>query len=425
MTSQAARAGGGNIGADARPERLAPAAHAFVATIFSLLGLSFIASTAQLYLEYRDLDWRTLIAAHSHIFFFFPVFGIVALAAYYIPAVVFTDFYWRGRDKPLAIRFGPLRYSIGTVAVIAAAAWFTYDLGSKSLRGIWEVAPAALMEDRVAPVPDCVDEAGRPCLRQPVLATLQRLRAAALDRKTITEFARPCKPDLLMEPPPYLTAARHCFPANARMSASACCKVQAQFASHVAALHLNERTRSDTSRTETLLTFAKAFFIIVLVVVSALLVLWQQRIQLVYPGRLEQIDRGIIVGSFAMLFWLLMDYGYLQTSYVLFGRDRPGFEVRLSVVVAFWSMLLIIYFLRRVGGSGLNAAQLSTIFASGYAVFQYEQITNISATLLGVGAKPENFVVLGVLAVLAIELVYGRWKLPLPSMRPPRAEQWT
>lgn len=410
-------------------EPLSPAAHAFVLVVFTALGASFIASTVQLYLEFRMHDWKSLLAAHSHLFFFFPIFGLLALAAFYIPCVVFTDFYWRRasdeRERALGPgRWGPARFIFGTVVVSIVALWFTTQLSGEALRGVWEVSPAAMQDDRATEVPGCRDERGQACVRQPILATLQDLRAKAMDRRTITEFARPCSPDPLLEEPATFNAIRYCFPARARMTAANCCLVQAEFARAVAAKHANVKLRSTTSRFEEAATFAKSFFIVVLVVVSALLVFWQDKIQHLYPGRLDAIERGIIVGSVAMLFWLLMDYGYQQTADVLFGRAKPGFPVRLSVIVAFWSVLLIVYFLKSVGRTLFNVAQVSTIVASGVAVFQYEQIMNMSVSLLGIGARETNFVILLCIALLALQLVYGRWRLPLPRKRA-RFEQLT
>ena len=65
-------------------------ARVFVAVVFLILGQSFIASTGLLIHEFQGLDWRAMVVAHSHLFFFFPVFGILALAAFYLPSVIFT-----------------------------------------------------------------------------------------------------------------------------------------------------------------------------------------------------------------------------------------------------------------------------------------------------------------------------------------------
>src|SRR5581483_904875 len=62
-----------------------------VAIAYIILGASFLASTGLLIQEFRALDWESMLIANSHLFFFFPVFGILALAAFYLPSVVFAD----------------------------------------------------------------------------------------------------------------------------------------------------------------------------------------------------------------------------------------------------------------------------------------------------------------------------------------------
>ena len=69
---------------------MARGAYVFVALVYSILAASFVASTATLILEFKDLDWVSLALAHSHLFIFFPTFGIVVLAAFYRPSVIFT-----------------------------------------------------------------------------------------------------------------------------------------------------------------------------------------------------------------------------------------------------------------------------------------------------------------------------------------------
>ena len=54
-----------------------------------------------------------------------------------------------------------------------------------------------------------------------------------------------------------------------------------------------------------------------------------------------------------MLFWPAMDYGYQQTANVLFGRwGSAGPQLRLSLVIAPWALLLLFYFLTRLGKKG-------------------------------------------------------------------------
>jgi hypothetical protein len=95
-------------------------ARIFVAISFVLLGASFIASTALLVREFESLDWFTMVVAHSYLFYFFPVLGLLALCAFFLPSVVFTHLYWNH------LRYGRVRFLVGLVVVLAAS----YGFGS-------------------------------------------------------------------------------------------------------------------------------------------------------------------------------------------------------------------------------------------------------------------------------------------------------
>src|SRR5438876_9824651 len=160
-------------------------ARVFVAIGFLILGLSFVASTGLLIQEFQGTDWRSMIIAHSHLFFFFPVFGILALAAFYLPSVVFADLYWRH------LPYGKLRFLVGLV-VLAVISFGVARWLDKPPRQIWEVSPRALAADRGDPA-GCATGADSPaCLRAPMLAALAKLREAGQARIGLSKFARSC-----------------------------------------------------------------------------------------------------------------------------------------------------------------------------------------------------------------------------------------
>src|SRR5262245_7406285 len=109
-------------------------ARIFVAIVFLVLGASFFASTGLLIREFRDVDWVSMVLAHSHLFFFFPVFGSLALAAFFLPAVVLADLYWQHVPN------GKLRFAIGTVVVVALSILVARLLDAEP-RSLWEVSP--------------------------------------------------------------------------------------------------------------------------------------------------------------------------------------------------------------------------------------------------------------------------------------------
>ena len=375
-------------------------AKTFVAGLFALIGVAFIAPTAVLIWEFGALDWQTLLFSQSNLFFFFPVFGVLALVAFYAPAVAFSDFYLQH------VKYGTTRYGIGFLVVTAAALWFGAGLARSELRGIWEVAPHALLrdaQDRPAGQPAC--RSGAACSRQPFLTALQMVRSEGQLRSSVSELARSCKIDQLVERPVTDQALRYCFPAGQMLNTDQCCNVQRTFAADLAATVNDPASRSLLSRVDEIASYLKAFFIVVIFVIGALLVVWQRRIRQLYAAKLEDIENGIIVGAVAMILWFLMDYGYQQTSDLLFGRHYSGLPIRLSFVVLPWAVLLVLYFMRSVRAeyTQINPGQLIVGLASGVAALQYEKVANLSFRLLGAGAEWKIFA--GLLCVDLVMLI--------------------
>lgn len=77
-----------------------------------------------------------MLAAHSNLYVFFPVLGVVALIAFYLPAVIFTHLYW------FHIKLGRLRFIIGLLAAVAVTYGANRYLDA-SPRALWEVCPTS------------------------------------------------------------------------------------------------------------------------------------------------------------------------------------------------------------------------------------------------------------------------------------------
>ena len=404
-------------------EPLAKSAHVFVAVVFTLLGLSFMASTALLIQEFRDTEWQSLVISHSHLFIFFPTLGIFALAAFYLPSVIFTEFYWFKLG-----RFGKLRFFVGGCVVVAGALYFANSLGNKELRAMWEVAPAelkrelaatpqagarctdvakveALRQSRARGEPDRAVDVTKACSRQPILKILADLRDKAQRRSSLSEFSRNCSPDPLLEVPDKHEAERYCFPASAKLNATDCCRIQGELERHVAKLYAGSSTRSESARVEQMLLIAKVFFILVLFVIGIFLLVWRNVLKTTYASHLPAIERGVVLGAIAILFWVLMDYGYQQTTDVLYGRHYEGINLRLSLSFVPWALLLLFYFMARFGKDLEKVSQIATIVGTGYALLRFQQINDISVRLLGSGAAWWHFVVLGVFCVIGLALL--------------------
>jgi hypothetical protein len=364
-------------------------ARVFVAVAYVILGASFLASTGLLIREFHELDWHAMVLAHSHLFLFFPLFGVLCLIAFYVPSVVFTHLYWNH------LPYGRLRFSIGLVVVALLSVWVTKYLDAKP-RAIWEVTPAALGADRGEP-PGC---SSGTCQRAPVLTALGKLREIGQSRLGLSKFARACATDKLVEPHEDMDKVRYCFAADAYLKGQACCDAQQRLADNVTRLQENPATQSLSARYDLLVFLPmKTFFILVIIAIGLLLAVWHRRIHLHYREMVPRIERGIIIGALAMLLWLIMDYGYQQTTNVLFGRWGPGPQLRLSLVVAPWVLLLLFYFLTRLGKQGEMIGQISGVIVAAVAILRYEDLNDWAARLVGVGTGP-----IGVIALFAIAL---------------------
>jgi len=364
-------------------------ARVFVAVLFLMLGASFIASTGFLVREFQDLDWGAMVVAHSHLFFFFPVFGILALAAFYLPAVIFTDLYWRH------VPYGKLRFVLGAI-VVGGLSMFLAKLLDTEPRALWEISPSALVADRGEPQ-GCGASSGA-CRRAPIVSALAELRREGQSRLGLSKFARSCLVDRMLEFPDEMDKERYCFPAGAKLKGAACCEAQRLFRNEITRLQADPAQRSLSATYDKVFLPLKVFFILIVVLIAALLAKWRDRIDEFYRDLVPTIERGVIIGAFAMLFWPIMDYGYQQTANVLFGRFH-GAQLRYSLVIVPWALLLLFYFLRRLGKQGELIGQIAGVVTAAVAVLRYEDLNDWAVRLLGIGT---NMWVIGVLVALAV-----------------------
>src|SRR5262245_36930878 len=196
---------------------------------------------------------------------------------------------------------------------------------------------------------------------------------------------------------------RYCFPAGKNLTGEACCAVQESFGKALLRLQQDEATRSLSGRLDAQVFLPiKTFFILVVVAIAVMLAFWRNLIDREYRERVPALERGVIIGGLAMLFWLAMDYGYQQTANVLFGRWVAGPQLRLSLVLVPWALLLLFYFLRRLGKQGELVGQISGVVFAGVAVLRYEQLNDWVVRLFGIGA--DRWVLAALIAVVVVGL---------------------
>ena len=90
------------------------------------------------------------------------------------------------------------------------------------------------------------------------------------------------------------------------------------------------------------------------------------------------------------------------------------------LVIAPWALLLLFYFLRRLGKQGETIGQIAGVVTAGVAVLRYEDLNDWAVHLLGVGAQ--EWVVMGLLAVTLVGFVVllWPWRSHFVASPPPR-----
>ena len=374
-------------------------ARAFVTVVFALIGASFIAQTALFIREFKDVDWVAILLLHSHLFVFFPTLGLLALVAFHLPATVFTHMYWNH------IPHGRIRFVFGTAIAVALTLALSFDILVSNPAEVWEIAPRLLAQDRREPVP-CAGNP-QPCERVTLLEGVSTLRAAAQVRLGISKFARPCAYDELLEEPFDVAQQRYCFASGSKLPGKACCQVQARYAGRVFELSQSARDRSRTDAFDLLALPFKTFFVLVVVTIGVLLVIWRKLLEHTYVAIAPAIERALLIGAAAMMPWPFMDYAYTQAMQALSGRPTSAVELRFSLVIAPWALLLLVFFLARMGRKIERLGQLVGAFASLVAVLRYEQLNDVAVRYLGIGAPWWMLIVLVVFIATCLSVL--RW----------------
>lgn len=373
------------------------ASRAVVLTVFTILGLSFLAVFASLVYEYRDADWQSLAALYSQLFIFFPAFGIAALIAFYFPAVVFLDMYWNH------VPMGRTRLIIGWIGL----ALLSFLLAQQLLQGvpaIWQIKPEVLKADQGEPA-GCA-KGQQTCVRLPILKAVSLVREESKKRFGMAAFGRDCSPDTLLPPPETFSERRFCFASGQMATGEECCRAQTNFGKAIERLYERVDNRALTGKVHEWVLPFLVFFLLVLFVIGAMLVVRREALDKYYPEQMSRIERGVLVGAFAMMFWPLSNHAYIQSSAVLFGNWSRSLFISLapgfSILFGAWTLMLLFFFFRRYEQDMEVVGKITGVVASAIAILQYKELIGYFERFAGSGAGPISLGIIGVVLVAAI-----------------------
>ena len=370
-----------------------------VTSVFLLLYAAFLVETGALLAEFGAGGVGLRLAfLDSQNFIFFPVAGLLALVAFWRPAVLLVDAFGRGK-----LRHGRLILT-ACLFVCGLAAWGLASLFSGShARSVFEISPAALMADKGTAA------TGAALPREPVLDVLARMKILSSGEGGLPAYRAQCDPEWLQ----YATAASDralCFPAGQSLTVGDCCRVKTAFREH-----LNTLATQSPSRLAAIHRYVlpvKCFFLLLLLGIGILLVRFRKGLERVYGGDFSHMSFGLAVGGAVMLVWPLLNASYLETMSLLTGGGASSAYTVMAPLVALgfgvWTLLLVFFHLRAYPSQIEYAAKIGGFIAAAIGVFRYEDITMYLSRTLGVGGSIVAIIVFAVAVIaLLLSIVLG------------------
>jgi hypothetical protein len=385
-------------------------ARIFVGAVFLLLGLSFIIPSAVLMHEYGWTFGYAISALYSHTFLYYSTIGLVALAAFFSPAVIFVDFYWN-----IVVPAGRLRFIVGSVVVVLASIYLsnllfgvgfvpkallpaaTIESSEHRVPAIFELSPETLTAaavDSSGCAAVAKQGAGNPGI-SPVAAAVCRLQQVSQHTASVSSLARRCPQKELIDligPQTEDGEKRFCFATPERVTAAECCEAQGSFRSQLAALYAGEPRHSATLTAHLYTLPFKVFFMLVVLIIGLMLTFWRTQVVDTYSFCLGRLENGVLIGATTMLFWPIANQAFLQSASVLFGSDSSSAYQTLlgpafSIAFGLWALLIMFFFFFHMQRDVTLLVRVLGALASVLAVMKYDLIADQAVRWMGSGAS--------------------------------------
>ena len=347
-----------------------------VAVAMAAIYAAFCWETIALRNEFRVEDlWFKLAFIYSHNFLFFPIAGLLALVAFYRPAVIVVDALACER-----IHYGRVVLAAGLVAMALAAFGIADMFGKSNARSVYEVAPQAILADTGA------SETSQAPARAPLADALIRLRIAAMAEEGLAAYRNRCEAEWLAYAP-RAQETSYCFVTGGEATGAQCCQAKTAFRQNINALEAT--TPSNTSIVHRIVLPIKTFFLLALLALGAAMVRFRKKLTELYGPAVEDMSFPMAVGGAVMMLWPLMNAAYLE-SFALFTGDGTTNSYKLTAPLyalgfGIWALLLVFFHLRSYPSQMEYAARLGGLAVAGVGVLQYQGLIDYIGRTLGAG----------------------------------------
>ena len=147
--------------------------------------------------------------------------------------------------------------------------------------------------------------------------------------------------------------------------------------------------------------------------ISGLLALRRKQIEDNYAEASRSIDRGVLVGTLAMVFLPLMNRAFLLSTTLLHGDSGIISVHRMPdvfiILFVFWTVLIVLSFLHPANKQAEPTSRIFGVIASVAFALNADTITGFAIRYLGAGADVISLgVAVGTAIVLLLVLIIGQ-----------------
>ena len=383
-----------------------------VGSVFAVLAAVFVGLSTVLYSEFMNSEWFALAVFDSQLFLFFPIFGVLALIVFYLPACVLFDIYWRhvaGGRWLLLI----------ALATLVAMAPLIAQLLTGSSKALWDLTPEVLLNDKGEqchlPSPSSgavrlpVPSKPGTCTRLPFLQALKNMRAISREQFSMSVFARNCRPNKYVALPASQKEKHYCFVNNQMQSAKECCAAQQAFTNALERAHAQSDGGSMTRQWyRRLLPFHVFFLLFIFGLGISLARRGKWLDQPEYSAVRSAVERRVIAGAVSMMFWPLLNHSFLQSANILYGNDTNStfrmIAPMFTVLFGIWALMFLFFFFRSFPEAVKRAGQIAGVIGSAIAFFRFDEIVDALSRMAGSGADQFSvgIVLLAMLILLGV-----------------------
>ena len=356
-------------------------ARIFVAVLFLILGASFFASTGapdpRVPGPRLVRAWSSPTAISSSSF--------RCSASWRWPPSICRrsssrDLYWHH------LPYGKLRFALGAIVVAAAALDLRQVSRHRAARPIWEVSPAALagrprraarlLRSRRVPAGPILHGVGGRCAGRAKPARPVQLRAQLS-----------CRSDARSRPTRWTRSAT-ASPPSAKLKGAACCDAQRQFRNEITPAAGRSRHAVPVgAATIRIFLPLKVFFILIVVAIGRAAGHVARSARPALPRARSAPSSA--ASSSAPSPCCSGPSWTMATSRppTCCSAASMAPQLRYSLVIVPWALLLLFYFLRRLGKQGELIGQIAGVVSAAVAVLRYEQLNDWAVRLLGIGTE--------------------------------------